>query len=538
MTTETNDATTGTLAVLDIDSITQREGWNPRTHHDEAEHEALTASVRVQGILQPLLVERTDVGPVLIDGHRRLAAARAAGLTAVPVIERTGDEGEAAQLAAALAANLRRRGLDPIEEARAYARATEAGWPQRRIAEAVGCSRGHVSERLRLLRLPEAVTEAIADGVLTLASVPRIEAVAAVSVPVAEALVAVLRDGAATSAELTERPDAVLAELAEHHGDGLVIASLPGYLDLSGLLDPEADAGLWARAEAAGVSGVHLTTEDLDAARAYGCLIEFTEREDTYWRRGWVADAAWLTDRVRLHVERAEGGAAEREREDVERRAADGLARAERAAREAGARGEDPEAAAASVAAESEDERRARERAEAVEDRRSARLANLDLGRRALLAYDEPQAITIEMARALALAALHHHQAEAARGLALCHERLQTTETTTTKAGAMREKVAYAQPDEAERALIEWIEGARTPEQVIGRALQALALGWFADRAALPRSERRPAVVPGRWGGGIAAGLPALAADLARPVLPERIAAQLRESHDSEALAA
>ena len=536
MTAETKDATTGTLAVLDIEAITTREGWNPRTHDDEAEHEALTASVRAQGILQPLLVERTDAGPVLIDGHRRLAAARAAGLTAVPVIERTGGGGEAAQLAAALAANLRRRGLDPIEEARAYARATEAGWPQRRIAEAVGCSRRHVSERLRLLRLPEPVTEAISDGVLALASVPRVEAVAAVSATVAEAVVAVLRDGATTSAELTERPDVVLSELAEHSADGLVLASLPGYLDLTDLLDSQADAGLSARADAAGVSGVHLTAEDLDAARAYGCLIEFVEREDTYWRRGWVADTAWLT--VRLHVERVEERAAEREREAVERRAADDQARGERAAREAEARGEDPESAAASVAAESDDERRARERTEAAEDRRSARLANLDLGRRALLAYDEPQATTIEMARALALAALHHHQAEAARGLALCHERLQTTETRTTKAGATREKVSYAEPGEAERALVEWIEGARTPEQVIGRALQALALGWFADQAALPRSERRPAVVPGRWGGGVAAGLPALVVDLARPVLPERIAAQLRESHDPEALAA
>ncbi len=538
MTTETEETTASTLAVLDIDQITTREGWNPRTHDDEAEHEALTASVRAQGILQPLLVDRADAGPVLIDGHRRLAAARAAGLTAVPVIERTGDEGEAAQLAAALAANLRRRGLDPIEEARAYARATEAGWPQRRIAEAVGCSRRHVSERLRLLRLPESVTEAISDGALTLASVPRIEAVAAVSAPVAEGLMAALREGTATAAELTERPDVVLAELVGRHATGLVLASLPGYLDLSALLDPETDTDLSVRAEAAGVSGVHLTAEDLDAARAYGCLIEFTEREDSYWRRGWVADAAWLTDRVRLHVDRFEQRAAERERDDAGRRAADDRARAERAAREAEARGEDPEAAAASVAAESEDERRARERAEAAEDRRSARLANLDLGRRALLAFDEPQAITLEMARALALAALHHHQAEAARGLALCHERLQTTETRTTKAGATREKVTYAEPDEAERALVEWIEGARTPEQVIGRALQALALGWFADQAALPRSERRPAVLPGRWGGGIAAGLPAVATELVRPVLPERIAAQLRESHDPEALAA
>jgi len=85
----TSDTTT-TLAVLPIDAISVREGWNPRSGDDEVEHQALTDSVRAQGILQPLLVERTDEGAVLLDGHRRLAAARAAGITDLPVIERTG----------------------------------------------------------------------------------------------------------------------------------------------------------------------------------------------------------------------------------------------------------------------------------------------------------------------------------------------------------------------------------------------------------------------------------------------------------------
>jgi hypothetical protein len=137
------------------------------------------------------------------------------------------------------------------------------------------------------------------------------------------------------------------------------------------------------------------------------------------------------------------------------------------------------------------------------------------------------------MARAVALTALHNHQAEAARGLALCHERLQATESRTTKAGAVREKVTYPDVHEAERALVEWIEAARTAEQVIGRAIQALALAWFADQAALPRSERRPAEVPGRWGGA-AAALPPLVTGLVRPVLPERMAARLR-SDDADA---
>jgi ParB/RepB/Spo0J family partition protein len=515
----TSDTTTTILAVLPIHAITVRDGWNPRTQDDDSERDQLTESIRAQGILQPLLVERTEEGPVLIDGHRRLTAARAAGLTEVPVIERTGEDGDAPQLAAALAANMRRRGLDPIEEARAYERATQAGWAQRRIAEAVGCSPRHVSQRLRLLRLPEAVQEAIGAGSLPLSAVPVVETIAAVAPTVADAVAVALAAGALAASELTEHPEGTLSELAQSDdGERPALVAVPGYQDLSALA---LDADLAARAEAAGVHGVSFSAEDMDAARAFGCLIEFAGGEDRYWRRGFVADAAWLADRVALHVERAE----ERARQEAERRAEAGVARGE-------------DAGAADAPSESDEERRRREKKEATEDRRAARLANTDLGRRALLAYDEPPEITMQMARAVVLLALHHHAQDAAQGLRLTHERLQRTETTTTKAGATRERVHYPERAEAEAALVEWIEGARTPAQLIGRGVQTLIGAFYADQGALPQSERRPADVPGRYGGGIAAALPALMDAIAREVLPERLAVRLQEPSDAESLAA
>ncbi|MGE3795648.1 MAG: ParB/RepB/Spo0J family partition protein [Dehalococcoidia bacterium] len=517
----TSDTTPTVLAVLPIDAISVREGWNPRSGDDEIEHQALTDSVRAQGILQPLLVERTDEGAALLDGHRRLAAARAAGITDVPVIERTGEEGEAPQLAAALAANMRRRGLDPVEEARAYERATKAGWPQRRIAEAVGCSRRHVSQRLRLLRLPDGVQEAIRGGALPLSAVPTVETIAVVAPAVADALAAALATGTITAAEVSDHPESALAELAQTEDDEgrPRLVAVPGYQDLAGLALP---ADLAARAEAAGVHGVSFSADDMDAARAFGCLIEFTSGEDRYWRRGFVADAAWMADRVAVHVERAE----ERMREE-----------AERSATPSAADGQDGPGDA-ECPSESDEERRRRERQEARENRRAARLANLDLGRRALLAYDEPDEITMQMAQAVVLVALHHHAQDAAQALRLTHERLQRTETTTTKAGATRERVHYPERHEAEAALVEWIEGARTPAQLIGRAVQALVGAFYADQEALPQSERRPAAMPGRYGGGIAAGLPTVMDGIAREVLPERLAARLRQSPDAEALAA
>ena len=372
--------------------------------------------------------------------------------------------------------------------------------------------------------------DAIQAGALSLAAVPRVEVIAKVSAAVAEALAAAVQAGSIESADITDRPDDALAELAEAaDGERPSLVSLPGRHEVASLLDPEEDGDLLARVEAAGAYAVSLDADDMDAARAFGCLIEFPDREDRYWRRGWVADRDWVRDRVRLHIERAEERSAERARQDAERRADDDARRVEGARNRAVERGEDPDAVAATIGTESEEERRRRERREADEDRRSARLANLDLGRRAMLSYDEPAGVTMEMARAVVLTALHHHAQDAAQGLRLTQERLQRTETRTSKTGAMRERISYVERQEAEDALREWIEAARTPEQVIGRAVQALIAAFNADQVALPRSERRPTDVPGRWGGGVAAGLPDVIESLARDVLPKRLAASARE---------
>ena len=156
------------------------------------------------------------------------------------MIERTGEEGDAPQLAAALAANMRRRGLDPIEEARAYERATEAGWPQRRIAEAVGCSPRHVSQRLRLLRLPEAVQEAIGAGSLPLVGRADRRDDRRCGAGRRGRRGRRARQGALTAAELTEHPEVVLAELAqsERRRGAPDARRVPGYHDLAGARAP------------------------------------------------------------------------------------------------------------------------------------------------------------------------------------------------------------------------------------------------------------------------------------------------------------
>jgi ParB family chromosome partitioning protein len=130
----------------------------PRARFDESELAELVASIRQDGVLQPVLVRPLADGPgyELIAGERRWRAARAAGLATVPAIVREADDREA--LALAVVENVVRTDLDPIEEARAYARlCDEMGLTQAEVAQAVGRSRVAVTNGLRLLDLPDEV---------------------------------------------------------------------------------------------------------------------------------------------------------------------------------------------------------------------------------------------------------------------------------------------------------------------------------------------------------------------------------------------
>ncbi|MEB2283366.1 MAG: hypothetical protein B6D46_06335 [Polyangiaceae bacterium UTPRO1] len=143
---------------------------NPRQPRVEFEEEALAelaASIKVQGVIQPLLVRPLSDGDFeLVAGERRLRAAERAGLTHVPVYMRELSDEESLELA--LVENLQRDDLSPLEEATAYQRLMdEFGLTQERVAQRVGKSRPTVANALRLLRLPEAIKQDIARGRLT-----------------------------------------------------------------------------------------------------------------------------------------------------------------------------------------------------------------------------------------------------------------------------------------------------------------------------------------------------------------------------------
>lgn len=141
--------------------------YQPRHEFDEKGLEELADSIRVNGIIQPVIVRRLDNGVFeLIAGERRWRAAQAIGLKKIPVIiKETTDE---KSLEIALIENLQREDLNPIESAQGYQRLLkEFSLSQEEIAKRVGKERSTVANYLRLLTLPDKIRGYLSKGVLT-----------------------------------------------------------------------------------------------------------------------------------------------------------------------------------------------------------------------------------------------------------------------------------------------------------------------------------------------------------------------------------
>jgi ParB family chromosome partitioning protein len=142
--------------------------FQPRRVFDPDEIEALAESIRTQGVLQPILVRHVPGDPPryeLIAGERRWRAAQAARLHEIPAVVKDLSDREA--LEAALVENIQRQDLSPLEEAEAYHRLSEEfGHTQDAIGQALGKSRAHVANTIRLLGLPRAIRDMLAAGKL------------------------------------------------------------------------------------------------------------------------------------------------------------------------------------------------------------------------------------------------------------------------------------------------------------------------------------------------------------------------------------
>lgn len=138
----------------------------PRKEFNEETLAELAESIKQQGIIQPIIVEKDRDLYTVIAGERRYRASRLAGLTEIPVIIRSFNEEE--KLEIALIENIQREDLNPIEEARAYKQLIERNnISQDSLSKKIGKKRSTIANMLRLLNLPEDMQASIANGELS-----------------------------------------------------------------------------------------------------------------------------------------------------------------------------------------------------------------------------------------------------------------------------------------------------------------------------------------------------------------------------------
>jgi ParB family chromosome partitioning protein len=151
----------------DIDRLAPND-FQPRVNVDDRRLRELAESIKVNGIIQPIIVRRDGDRFQIIAGERRWRAARLAGLLRVPVVVRDVAPGQSL-LEMALIENIQREDLNPIDEALAYQRLSdEFHLKQEDIATAVGKDRASVANYVRLLRLPDELRAEVASGRLSM----------------------------------------------------------------------------------------------------------------------------------------------------------------------------------------------------------------------------------------------------------------------------------------------------------------------------------------------------------------------------------
>ncbi|MBK9291199.1 MAG: ParB/RepB/Spo0J family partition protein [Bacteroidetes bacterium] len=157
----------GATAEIDIDKI-ETNPFQPRTDFDDMALRELAASIKAQGVIQPVTVRKLGFDKYqLISGERRLRASKLAGLTTIPVFIRVANDEQMLEMA--LIENIHRENLNAIEVAISYQRLMEeCQLTQEQLSEKVGKGRTTIANFLRLLKLPPEVQIALRDGHITM----------------------------------------------------------------------------------------------------------------------------------------------------------------------------------------------------------------------------------------------------------------------------------------------------------------------------------------------------------------------------------
>jgi len=178
---------------IDLDRIDPNP-HQPRLQFDEERLNELAASIRENGVLQPVLVRRRGDRYQLVAGERRLSGAQRAGLLKIPAVIR--DVADDKLLELALVENIQREQLNAIEEAQAFqALIDRLGLTQEDLAERLGKDRSTIANGLRLLRLPPDARQLVADGKLSAGHARALLAAELTPGEIAEAAATMVREG-------------------------------------------------------------------------------------------------------------------------------------------------------------------------------------------------------------------------------------------------------------------------------------------------------------------------------------------------------
>lgn len=164
-----NDEFTGVKTSLKVKDI-RTNPYQPRRHFDEDKLEELSQSISTHGLFTPILVRETNKGYELVAGERRLRATKRANIEEIAAIVVDFDDSQMMEIA--IIENVQREDLNVIEEAMGYSSLIDRlGLTQEEVAKRVSKSRSHITNLLRLLRLPKSVQEMVSDNKLTMGHV-------------------------------------------------------------------------------------------------------------------------------------------------------------------------------------------------------------------------------------------------------------------------------------------------------------------------------------------------------------------------------
>ena len=478
---------------------------------DEAHVAALADSIALRGLVVPLVVRPADGDPgrfVLVAGFHRHAALRKLGRCEAPALVRDSDAEDEA--AARAIENIARKQLDPYQEACAVRAMLDRGLTADGAATALGWAKRRVTQRAKLVALPDDVARGFGDGRIALADLDTLLAVHAQSPAVAHVLGRYLLEHAQGTAmrEAGWTLQSALREQTEVFAVRLGAFGLDDYVSAAGGLQRTKKAVReaidavgtlqghrgWRGRSPGSLARVEFGEAQVDSARALGVLLELEDGR-----------ARFVTDREALKALMED--AAPAYRTELERRAeAAREEKAERRKAERAVRDERPECELDVL----EREHRATLRGLAEQ----ARPANLALGDALLTGAAVADPDSLDVARVFVCGLLGPRSRFrddgrvaqgydlkragqlAVHGLRLCVEELQSTETPERTDGTPgAAKTVYASPAEAEAWLWRFLDGARTAGELYGRALCVLWAARYARQEVLRGADQRSDLV-------------------------------------------